>query len=258
VLVEPERTRYDLSFRLFGFPIRIHPLFWLGSALLGAFWLDQPGGTIYLAVWIAAVLVSILVHEMGHAIAFRWFGADSHIVLYVFGGLAVPWSAVSGRWRRVVISLAGPLAGFALLGVIYFSNYYFGWAVSNRFVLSLYISLFFINLYWGIMNLLPVFPLDGGQVSQEVCAAVSRRNGFRIAMEISIAVAGLIALYSVACELEGRRGAGWLDALPWWFPRGGWWTAILFGILAFQSYQLLQQQRWADPNWRDDDRPPWR
>ena len=40
MLAEPERTPYDVNFRLFGFPVRIHPLFWLGTALLGASWLD--------------------------------------------------------------------------------------------------------------------------------------------------------------------------------------------------------------------------
>jgi Zn-dependent protease len=257
VFVEPERTQFDLSFRLFGFPVRIHPLFWIGAVLLGAYWLDRPGGTLYILMWIAAVFISILVHEFGHALAFRWFGTGSHIVLYVFGGLAVPWSAVAGPWRRIIISLAGPFAGFVLFGVVYLSNYYYRWADTNRFLNALYWCLFSVNLYWGIMNLLPVFPLDGGQVSHEVCSSIWRHRGFRIALQISIAVAALITLYSLACALNSRQ-LGWLDALPWWVPRGGWWTAILFGMLAYQSYDLLQRQRWSDAHWQDDDRPPWR
>lgn len=256
MFAEPERTTYDLSFRLFGFSVRVHPLFWLGAVLLGAFWLQQPGGTLYILVWIAAVFVSILVHEFGHALAFWWFGTGSHIVLYIFGGLAVPWSAVGGKWRRALVALAGPFAGFALLGVVFFSDFFYPWAESNRFLTALYLSLLYINLYWGVMNLLPVFPLDGGQVCQEVCSSIWRRNGVRVALEISIAVGGLIALYSVACIAESRQGGGWLSELPWWFPRGGAWTAILFGMLAYQSYQLLQRQNWTDSAW--DDQPPWR
>jgi hypothetical protein len=73
-------------------------------------------------------------------------------------------------------------------------------------------------------------------------------------------VAGLICLYSLACEFESRRGDGWLLNLPWWVPRGSLWTAILFGMLAVQSYQLLQQARWMNSHWRDDDDdlPPWK
>ena len=79
MLAEPNRTPYDLNFRLFGFPVRIHPLFWLGAVLLGGWTFDL--GLEYAAIWVAVVFVSILVHELGHAIAFRTFGVDSHIVL---------------------------------------------------------------------------------------------------------------------------------------------------------------------------------
>ncbi|HEX4607162.1 MAG TPA: hypothetical protein VH092_03070, partial [Urbifossiella sp.] len=62
--------------------------------------------------WIAISFVSFLVHELGHAAAFRAYGVGSHVVLYSLGGLAVPWDDLRGRWRRVVVSLAGPGAGF--------------------------------------------------------------------------------------------------------------------------------------------------
>lgn len=260
MLVEPERTNYDLKFRLFGFAVRVHPLFWLFTALLGANTLDA--GMIYLLIWIAAAFVSILVHELGHAFAFRRFGTDAHIVLYAFGGLAVPWHAVSGRGRRIVVSLAGPFAGFALCGLVYGSQKAFNWAGPEATlpVIWLYRSLIFINLFWNIFNLFPVFPLDGGQVCREVCTMLSRRRGTRISLEISIAVGGLVALYGFACAIEARNGGGWLTAnLPVWFPRGTLWTGILFAILAVQSYQLLQQRDWTEPHWDyNDDRPPWK
>jgi membrane-associated protease RseP (regulator of RpoE activity) len=259
VLVEPNRTSYDLNFRLFGFPVRVHPLFWVGAVIFGADYLQL--GLVYLLIWVGVVFVSILVHELGHALAYRLFGTGSHVILYVFGGLAVPWSSVAGRWRRVVVYLAGPGAGFVLCAAVYVSNEYFGWADPRRSLplFVLYFSLYGVNLYWGVLNLLPVFPLDGGRVSQEVCSAVSRRNGDRIALEISVGFAGLVCLYSLACLVEARQGGGWLSDLPRWFPRGSLWTAILFGLLAYQSFLLLQQLRWTGPQWGDDDdRPPWK
>ena len=260
MLVEPERTRYDVNFRVLRFPVRVHPLFWIFTALLGATALEQLG-VLYLLIWMVAVFVSILVHELGHALAFRRFGADSHIVLYAFGGLAVPWSGVQGRWRRIVVSLAGPLAGFLLCGLVYGSNEWLKWADPRTLAIFYTYWVFVrINLVWNLLNLLPVFPLDGGQVSQEVCGAVWRRNGQRIALQISFAVACLVALYSVACYIDDRGNRTLLAWLPDWFPRTGLWGAILFALLAVQSYQLLQQL--AKPYYyfedAEDDRPPWR
>src|SRR6185503_19320423 len=110
---------------------------------------------------------SILVHEMGHALAFRRFGSDAHIVLWMFGGLAVPYSGINGRWRRIMATLAGPLAGFLLCGIVYATNQLTDWGsrANGKPISYLYWALFTVNLIWGIFNLLPVFPLDGGQVS---------------------------------------------------------------------------------------------
>ena len=255
MLVEPDRSAYDLKFRLFGFPVRVHPWFWLLTVLFGASAFERYGPQ-YLVAWVGVVFVSILVHELGHALAFRWFGVDSHVVLYSFGGLAVPWGVVPGRWRRVVVSLTGPAAGFVLFGAVYASNLAFGWGDDHgrgfgkpSLAAEVFRNLVFVNLAWGLVNLLPVFPLDGGQVAQEVCGALSPRNGVRVALEISVGVAGLVCLYSLACEFEGRRGGGWLSDLPDWFPRGSFYTALLFGMLAYQSYQQLQHSKWTDAHW---------
>lgn len=240
MLAEPPRTPYDLNFRLFGFPVRIHPLFWLGAALLGASTFEA--GVQFALIWIAVVLVSILVHELGHAVAFRAFRADSHIVLWIFGGLTVPYSGVGGRGRRIVVSLAGPFAGFLLCGLVYASHKLTGWGLGNGpEVAWLYIALIFVNLYWGIFNLLPVFPLDGGQVARELCEGKWRGQGLQVALKISVGVAAAVAAYSLFCVVDARSGRGMLDDLPDWFPRGSLWTAILFAMLAVQSYQLLQQ-----------------
>lgn len=258
MFAEPERTSWDLNFRLLGFRVRIHPLFWLGAVLLGANNLERNDGygLPFLLIWVAVVLVSILVHEFGHAIAFRWFGTDAHIVLWVFGGLAVPNSTVRGRGRRILVALAGPVAGFILCGLVYGSNQLLAWATveSPLPVRYLYLALVFVNLFWGVFNLLPVFPLDGGQVSRELCGAKWPGRGLSVSLKISIGVAGAVAVISVLGALEMLAG------LPWW-ARGSWYTAILFAMLAAQSYLLLQQvERGGGYYYEapDDDRPPWK
>jgi stage IV sporulation protein FB len=258
VFAEPARTPYDLNFRLFRFPVRVHPLFWLGAALLGAGTLEA--GVHFLLIWIVVVFVSILVHEFGHAVAFRRFGSDSHIVLWMFGGLAVPYNAVIGRWRRIVVSLAGPIAGFILCGIVYGTHKLSGWGdiENGQPVAYLYLSLILVNLFWGIFNLLPVLPLDGGQVARELCEGRWRGRGLQVALKISIVVAGAVAIYSLACWFETKNGGGPLmDNLPWWFPRGGIFTAILFAMLAVQNYQFLQQFGRGIYYEGPDDRVPW-
>jgi Zn-dependent protease len=255
VLTEPERTPYDLRFRLLGFPVRVHPLFWLLSVLLGASTLDD--GLQFLAIWVAIVFVSVLVHELGHAVAFRLFGSDADIVLYAFGGLAIPTMAINGRWRRIFVSLAGPLAGFVLGGIIYGTNLAFQWAaVNGPEVGFLYIQLLWVNILWGVFNLLPVYPLDGGQVCRELCGMKWGGRGRRISLQISFGFALLIVAYSIFCAMDQRgMGAGFTAELPWWFPPGTVYTAILFGLLAYTSYQLLQEPDWTESHWTDDRTP---
>lgn len=255
MLAEPARTAYDLNFRIFGFPVRVHPLFWLGAVLLGANVLDA--GLHFLVIWVAVVFVSILVHELGHALAFRRFGSDSQIVLWVFGGLAIPHTAVGNRWRRIAATLAGPAAGFILCGAVYASDYLTGWGAPRNGLPAAFLcaSLIFVNLVWGLMNLLPVFPLDGGQVSRELCESRWRGRGLRISLQISIATASTLAAYSLFCHFGGGPG-GPLAGVPWW-ARGSLYTAVLFTLLAVQSYFLLQQIGRSYYYEGPDDRVPW-
>ena len=66
----PEPTAYDLRFRFLGIPVRVHPLFWLVTAMLG--WRGSRTSRSIL-IWIGCVFVSILVHEYGHGLMSRLF-----------------------------------------------------------------------------------------------------------------------------------------------------------------------------------------
>ena len=122
ILAEPPRSPYDVHFQVLGIPVRVSPMFWLGSAILGA------GGTgRFWLMCIGCVFVSILVHELGHALVMRRFGESPRVVLTLFGGLAIhqapAWSVgveKGGRssWRQILISLAGPGAGFLFAALV--------------------------------------------------------------------------------------------------------------------------------------------
>src|SRR5947209_12147250 len=104
MLVEPGQTAYDLRFRLFGTPVRVHPFFWLFSAILGWRVVDEQDGLLRLVIWIICCFLSVLLHEFGHIWIGALFGSrDSYIVLYSFGGLAVGSRDLVRRWQRIAV-----------------------------------------------------------------------------------------------------------------------------------------------------------
>ena len=242
MLLEPQPTRYDLNFGLFGTPVRVHPLFWVLSAILGWGAIARPDNPLlYLFVWIVAVFLSILLHEFGHIWMGKLFGTDGYIVLYSFGGLAVGSNDVRYRWQRILVSLAGPAIQLVLwLGlhaVVYFGGA--AWLVRQPdLVVDLYDQLWYINLFWPLLNLLPVWPLDGGQVCREVCSIFSSRDGQRVSLMVSVGVAGLLAVNG----FMGANGRGFLPYVP-----AGRYTGFLFAMLAFKSWMLLQR---SNSPWR--------
>lgn len=95
LLREPNETGYDLTFRFLGIEVRTHPLFFIMPILFGQGFVssfrDVNAGIAMLIV-VAIFWLSIVVHELGHSLAFRRFGIHSRIVLYYLGGLAIPES----------------------------------------------------------------------------------------------------------------------------------------------------------------------
>lgn len=238
-------TPYDLQFRLLGFPVRVHPFFWLVIALLGtqgnigdmSIWL------IRLVIWVVAAFLSILVHELGHALVFRHvMGVQSHIVFYGLGGMTIPVSIhqrsydLRGMLREVFLSFAGPLAGFllALCSVLVlvlinsiamdspdaFFGMMSGRHLDAKTIVNLFLSqLAFISIFWGLFNLLPIFPMDGGQISREIFSYFSPRHGIANSLGLSLVVAVGIALLAFKYKM--------------------FFIAILFVFFAIQNYLEL-------------------
>ncbi len=252
MLLEPGQTRYDLHFDLFGTAVRVHPFFWLLTVILGWSALDSPNPFLSLFVWVVAVFLSILLHEFGHIWMGKAFGSDGYIVLYSFGGLAVGSNDVRHRWQRILVSLAGPAIQLLLYGAIIGGLYLVGpvWLARQPDAARDFVwYLFAINLYWPLLNLLPIWPLDGGQVCRELCGYASPRGGLRASLLVSVAVAGLLCVNGLTAR---ARGHGFIPYVP-----AGGYSAFLFGMLAVESYMLLQR---TQTPWRyegPDDRLPW-
>ncbi len=227
---EPPRTQGDLNFVLFGFPVRVHPFFWLIALLLGMRVKDP----VSVLIWVGAVFVSILVHELGHAFAIRRFGGQAWITLYGMGGLASSNDAHRTPRTQILISAAGPAAGFAFAALVIFGINLAGHEV--HFVRSLVPVrydpfaaprldilvwyLLSINILWGFLNLLPVYPLDGGQIAREVLLQQNPAKGITQSLWLSVFTAACLAMFS--------------------FSRGSIYMAFMFGFLAYSSYTTVQ------------------
>jgi Zn-dependent protease len=174
-----------------GVPVRIDWSFWLLAVLLGV---GARTGWLLVA-WVAIVLVSILVHELGHAFTMRAFQLKPHVMLYAFGGVTVGDAPVRSRSESIIISLAGPLSALVLLGIPAYVLYGGAWSQEtyNRYVIVHDIA--WVNILWSILNLVPVLPLDGGNIA----AAIVGQHRARIA---SVVFAGGAALFFLASGNE--------------------------------------------------------
>ncbi|HLJ93983.1 MAG TPA: site-2 protease family protein [Gemmataceae bacterium] len=251
---EPNRSPYDLNFRLFRIDIRVHPMFWLVSLIMG--WNALEDGFGFLLVWVFCVFVSVLVHEMGHVFMGRLFGSHGHIVLYSFGGLAIGSSALRNRWQRIAVYFAGPLAGFLLFGLVWWAARQVDLRMMSPLVTSAVFDLVVINLFWGFLNLLPIWPLDGGQISRDVCEWLTPANGIRVAMGISLVVAGLLAFIALINTYSTEPPAI-IERLPYLDFLHGGYMILLFACLAFNSYQVLQvegRRKPSDHEWDNWER----
>ncbi len=234
ILAEPPPSQGDLHFTLLGYPVRVHPWFWLSAVLLSGL-----GNPIDVATWVAAMLLCILLHEMGHAVVMRAYGYSPSIVLYSFGGLAIPHAGRygvrrPGPWGQILISFAGPASGFLLAAALalglYLAGYPLGFYlqvvpvvfdVPNRFLSGFLNSVLQITVMWGLLNLLPIYPLDGGQIAQQIFVLNDPRDAVRHSLILSVIVGGLMSVMAF---------------LQW----HNLYLAIFFVWMTYSNYMTLQ------------------
>ncbi|MDN3506727.1 MAG: M50 family metallopeptidase [Simkaniaceae bacterium] len=206
-------------------PITIHPLFWITAAILGFLWTQAIVGTAIVAV---VVLVSVLVHEMGHATTALLFGLKPRIELVALGGLTYHQGDKLPFWKQFIIVLNGPLFGFCLFLIALFLMKV---PAFSQGVPALFVRYFMlINLIWTIFNLVPVMPLDGGQMLRIALEGFFGAKGFRIALIIGMIIAGAASLFFFLTR----------NFLP---------GAILF-LFAFQNFDMYRKLK----NLSDKDR----
>ena len=186
-----------LKFRLFRIPVDVRPSFLVIAAIIGF----RPGTDIsQILAWIGLVFVSILIHELGHALTARAYGSQVSIELNAIGGLT-SWTVPAeefGPGRRALVAAAGSALGVLFGGVVWVVAYFTGpFTGMTEFVVS---NLIFVNVFWGLLNWLPIRPLDGGHLLQSLLEKIAPNKGDRIANVIFFVTAAAAVGLSIWAE----------------------------------------------------------
>ena len=200
-----------MNLRIGSIPVRVRLPFLFLALVLGAR-LERPD---LVAIWVAIVFVSVLVHELGHALVGRLFGLVPQIELHGMGG-TTSWVQAPereiGHLRSIAISLAGPFAGFAIAGLLVLSAR-LGFQPKAPVALIALDLAFQVNCWWGVFNLAPMLPLDGGNVMRSALNGLTKGRGEKPARAISIVTGALFIAWAV---LSAQLWLGALGAFFTW------------------------------------------
>jgi Zn-dependent protease len=217
----------------FGIPVRLHwSFFVLVAGLLGwGAWMAGLTGAFVVGVASVGLFGSVILHELGHALAARQYGIGTeHITLYPFGGVAAIQRMPEEPDQEIVIALAGPAVNVVLAALG-------GWLwlmTDHQLVLGFVMT----NLGMAAFNLIPAFPMDGGRVLR---ALLARRMGFLPASKLSVRIGRTFAVAFVAGGL--------------WFVHPSLLLVGLFLFVALRSEEeQLVARHWQETTGRA---PPW-
>lgn len=210
-----------IRFKFLGIPITVEPWFWLTMAFIGggfsALQSNNPEAFLRLALFVLAGFISILIHEMGHALTIRKFGLPTQITLTTFGGYATHPAGILSRKKSFLVTAAGPAIQI-VFGLLVWLSYVNNTMPSNNIAYFVEV-LAGISIIWALFNCLPIFPLDGGQMLAAILGP-RRAKVLHMTGIICAVIIGLIGL-----------------------KFGSMLVLVFMGLFAWQNYQMLQQNR---------------
>ena len=204
------------------------------------------GSFVYGLSFALALALSIVAHELGHALTARSFGYHTRdITLSLLGGCASLIALPRKAWQEFLTALAGPLVSFALAAIGFFTLFFF--PIENHWLRFALVYLMWLNLMLGGFNLLPGFPLDGGRIFRSVLRAfLSRPKATFVAMWVGRVFAILLGLSGLNAIVYGG-GWGFIRILIAWMI----WTE------GYREYQLaLMESSWDYQDFRARVSPP--
>ena len=185
-----------VQFNLFGISIKVEPMFWLTIGLLGAFGsrMESSSDLLGIALFVMAAFISILVHEMGHALTIKKFGLPTYVVLTTMGGYATHPPGRLSRKQSFIVSAAGPFVQIVLGLIVLFwvFPYFVG---QNVLIREFFSDLAIVSIVWAIFNCMPIYPLDGGQMLGAILGT-RRTKTLHLVSMITAGILGVLGLMS--------------------------------------------------------------
>lgn len=178
-----------MNFTFLKIPVYIHPSFWILPVIFSGI-LNSTSMTSFF--YIIIIVISLLVHEYGHGLVALHFGASPRIELHAFGGTAFHNSNLTKK-QDFFITLGGPLFESFLIFIPY---YFLKFHVFHNYNINYFLYLTLrINLFWSLVNLIPIYPLDGGKLFRYFLSTKFGNRGDKASIIISIFCAVLGAAY---------------------------------------------------------------
>ncbi|MBI2212347.1 MAG: M50 family metallopeptidase [Acidobacteria bacterium] len=178
-------------------------------------------------LWIPVLFVSVLIHELAHAGTIAAFGfGTSRIELGGWGGETFNRRRAA-PWQEMLISLAGPASSLALAYLVIWILPSLQQAKTNTLLLAFMAMMAFANQKWGLLNLVPILPLDGGQIVLHGLRHVVRPAlAFTFATWLSLVLSAVLGaaaafLYQqwilafIALSLVMQNWAQWKEFKKW-------------------------------------------
>lgn len=237
-----------LHVRLLGVPVRIHAWFALTGLIIWNFSGGPQLGWGTLPIALLIVFQGVLFHELGHALMGRRFGLEPQIDLAFFAGLT-RWTGGSSLTpgRGVLVSFAGPLVGIVLgsLGLALWMALPPSLGSQLQWTMAMFV---YVNLGWSLLNLVPILPLDGGNILAHFLQMISPRGGVRWARYLSVALvaalAALLLVFTVAdqARYEQELAETGREA-PVEQPFNPLFFLVFLGFFGFSNVQALRAER---------------
>lgn len=211
-------------------PIKIYPFFWFLIIIIG--WINS-FTVLGTAIWAIVILLSVLIHEYGHALTALAFGQEADIELVGLGGVTHRHGKKVNLWQEFIIVFNGPLAGLLL----FFAAYFAATAMNIEkpktiFEYAIEITLY-ANLFWTAVNLLPIHPLDGGRLLSIVLEAAFGMRGVKAGYFLSFLLSLAVSIF--------------------FFVIQAFLGGALFLLLTFESYRMWKSSLVLTEKDRDVD-----
>lgn len=205
-----------LSFRIFGIPVIVQPWFWVTMVFIGGGLSAKNSQDFFeVLMFVIAGFISILVHELGHALTIRKFGQPTAITLVAFGGFASYPEDAFNRKQSFLVTAAGPalqillgLFVFLLLNIVPVPEY--------SLLSHLMRACMIVSIFWAVFNCLPIYPMDGGQMFAAITGPKYVKAVYLIGTFCAVAI-GVAAYLFLNSFL----------------------IAIFMGLFAYQNWQLF-------------------